>query len=96
MEKNTRFEALSLIVLTLMLVSVFVLSVNMYDDIATNTEEGALAVFAGAVREYLDEGGAVAAFFGFEEAAVTTESIDTEAQADEYIERYNNIYADNK
>ena len=96
MEKNTKFESFALIVLTIMLVSVFVLSVNMYEDIAANTEEGALSVFAGAVREYLDEGGAVAAFFGFEETAAATESVDTAALADAYIERYNEIYAGNK
>lgn len=97
MGKNTKFETLALIVLSLMLVSVFVLSINMYDDIATNTEEGALAVFAGAVRDFLDENDAVAAFFGFEENEVEAiESIDVAKEAAAYIERYNGIYADNK
>lgn len=95
--QTTKFETLALVVLTLMLVSVFVLSVNMYDDIATHTEEGALAVFAGTVRELLEENDAVAAFFGFEEEAVEdTESINTAKEAAAYIERYNGIYADNK
>lgn len=98
MGKNTKFETLALVVLSLMLVSVFVLSINMYDDIATNTEEGgALAVFAGVVRDFLDENDAVAAFFGFEENEVESiESIDVAKEAAAYIERYNGIYADNK
>jgi len=94
-DKSTKFESLALIVLTLMLVSVFVLSVNMYEDIAANTEEGKLAVVASAVRNYLDESDAVAAFFGFEEIE-TEESLNIADEAAAYIERYNRIYEDIK
>ena len=94
--QTTRFETAALLVLTLMLVSVFVLSVNMYEDIATNTEEGALAVFADTVREYLNESGAVEAFFGFEETETVEKGADLAAEAASYIERYNEIYADSK
>ncbi len=99
MEKHLRFEAAALMALTLMLVMVFGLSVWMYDDLAGETADGALAVFAANVREFMDENDAVAAFFGFTEdvPAAVDPAPDMEAVAAEaaaYIERYNRLYTD--
>ena len=94
--QTTKFEAVALVVLMVMLVSVFVLSVNMYDDIEANTNDGALSVFAGAVREYFDGDGAVAAFFKVEDEKPACDNEKMAAEAAAYIERYNEIYANNK
>lgn len=99
MDKHMRFEGAALIALSLMLVTVFVLSVWMYDDLAVETEGGTLAVFAENVREFIDDNEAVSAFLGLEEvetdadaAVVDAEAVAAEAAA--YIERYNRIYTD--
>lgn len=92
MEKQGANEGMLLTVLSLMLVSVFALSVWMYDDLAASAENGALAVFAEDVRDFLDKNEAVAVFFGEVNAAEETESVSAAAEA--YITRYNNIYAD--
>ncbi len=94
MSKNTRFEGAVLIVLTLMLVSVFVMSVNMYGGLQENAEYGALAVFSEKVCEFIDENEAVAAFFGFEEHETVEEDVDLVDEAAAYIERYNKLYED--
>ena len=44
MDRHMRFEWAALVALSLMLVTVFVLSVWMYDDLAGEAEDGALAV----------------------------------------------------
>lgn len=96
MEKHMRLEGAALIALSLMLVSVFALSVWMYDDLAASAEDGALAVFASDVRGFIDENEAVAAFLGLDDT-VRTEDVAVDpavvaAAADEYIARYNRIY----
>lgn len=93
MGKNMRFESGVLIVLTLMLVSVFVLSVHMYDYLAVDAEDGALAVLADNVRGFIDENEAVAAFLGIDEDEEDSKTqIDVDEAAAAYIERYNGIY----
>ena len=99
MEKHLRFEAAALTALTLMLVMVFGLSVWMYDDLAGETADGTLAVFAANVREFMEENDAVATFLGFAEDAPASvdpapdrETVAAEAAA--YIERYNRLYTD--
>lgn len=100
MDKHMRFEGAALITLSLMLVTVFVLSVWMYDDLAGETEEGALAVFAENVREFMDENEAVSAFLGLGENVAEADADATAgdevvaAEAASYIERYNRIYSD--
>ncbi len=96
MEKHTHCESMILVVLSILLVSVFGLSVVLYDDLAASAESGALAVFAEDVRVFLDENEAIAVFLGVEETTAVTENapdaVDTAAEA--YIVRYNGIYAD--
>lgn len=95
MEQHTRGEGRILLVLSVMLVSVFALSVLVYDDLAASADHGVLAVFAEDVRDFLQENEAVAVFFGIEEPLAEepdTASVDTAAEA--YILRYNAIYAD--
>lgn len=96
MEKYMRLEGAALIALSLMLVSVFALSVWMYDDLAASAEDGALAVFAADVRSFLDENQTVAVFLGLEKGMQTRESSADPAMVDaaakEYIARYNRIY----
>ncbi len=94
--QSTKFEMMALVVLSLMLVSVFVLSISMYEDIAANTEDGALATFAESVRNFFDENEAVAAFLGIDEHKNFADDNNTAAKAAAYIERYNGIYARNK
>ena len=100
MDRHMRFEGAALITLSLMLVTVFVLSVWMYDDLAGETEDGTLAVFAANVREFIDENEAVSAFLGLDEGTAATDAdaeIDVSAVAAEaaaYIARYNSIYTD--
>ena len=72
MDRHMRFEGAALITLSLMLVTVFVLSVWMYDDLAGETEDGTLAVFAANVQEFIDENEAVSAFLGLDEGTVET------------------------
>ncbi len=100
MERHVRFEGAALLALSLMLVTVFVLSVWMYDDLAGETEDGALAAVAANVREFIDENEAVSAFLGLEEsAAETTAEVYTDvnevaSSAAAYIERYNRMYTE--
>lgn len=100
MDRHMRFEGAALITLSLMLVIVFGLSVWMYDDLAGETEEGALAVFAANVRTFMDENEAVAAFLGLagdDNSEIADTMVDHEAVAAEaaaYIERYNRMYTD--
>lgn len=100
MDKHMRFEGAALITLSLMLVTVFMLSVWMYDDLAGETEDGTLAVFAANVREFIDENEAVSAFLGLDEG-VAEADVETDAETDAaavaaeaaaYIARYNAIY----
>ena len=99
MKRHVGFEGAVLLTLSLLLVTVFMLSVWMYDDLAGVTEEGALAVFAGDVRDFLDGNTAVAVFLGLEkepeeytEKRVDRERIEANAAA--YIDRYNRLYTD--
>lgn len=92
MEKHIHSESMILVVLSLLLVSVFGLSVFLYDDLAVSAERGALAVFAEDVRVFLDENEAIAVFLGIEETENSSDAVHTAAAA--YIERYNGIYAD--
>lgn len=95
MQGNNRFEGIALVVLTVVLVSVFILSVNMYDSIENNTNSGMIAAFADDVRSLVDSNKAVAAFLGIEDCESQSEDgeeFDVEAAALAYIERYNGIY----
>ena len=97
MEKRLHFEGSALIVLSLMLVTVFVASVGMYDALADESADGSLAVFASAVREFLDENEAVSVFLGIEgdmerAADLPADREEVSAAAAAYIERYNRIY----
>lgn len=100
MDRHMRFEGAALITLSLMLVTVFVLSVWMYDDLAGETEDGTLAVFAANVREFIDENEAVSAFLGLDageaeiEVDAETDAAAVAAEVAAYIARYNNIYTD--
>lgn len=99
MDRHMRFEWAALVALSLMLVTVFVLSVWMYDDLAGEAEDGALAVFAANVREFMDENEAVSAFLGLDAKADADADADVDtaavaAAAAAYIERYNDIYTD--
>lgn len=94
MGRNTKFEGLILVVLTLVLTGVFVLSTKMYDSIENESSDGALAAFADNVRGFVDENEAVAAFFGFEETAAVSEEDTISKEAAAYIERYNEQYED--
>ena len=90
---GTRFERRILITLSLMLVCVFLMSVHMYDTIEEGTNDGALAVFAEAAREFVYENDSVATFLGIEETtACEEERQDTYEQALAYIKRYNQVY----
>ena len=79
MGRNSKYERAVLVILTLMLVSVFVISINMYDDIESSVDGSFI------------ENEAVAAFLGIEETkeTVTEETHNVSAAAAEYIERYN-------
>ena len=89
------FEKGALVVLSVMLVSVFVLSIHMYDTISQGTADGALAVFAENARNFVYENEAVAAFLGIEESeAYEYANIDIEAEVAAYIERYNDAFKD--
>ena len=90
MKKRESFEGRILLVLSLMLISVFVFSVYMYDDFEKNAESGILASAAASVRDFIDENDTVAAFLGIEEDKNET---DIESEAAAYIARYNEIYA---
>lgn len=99
MEKSTRFEGAVLLVLSLVLVTVFAVSVWTYDDLAGETEQGTLSVFAAEIRQFMDENEAVAAFLGLHEAEEqaindASDSAAIAAEAEAYIARYNGIYAD--
>ena len=91
--ESTRFERRILITLSVMLVGVFIMSVHMYDSIENETNDGALAVFAEAARDFVYENDTVAVFLGVEETA-SADDEDTEAKALAYIERYNRVYGD--
>ena len=99
MEKQFRFEGAVLLTLSLLLVTVFMLSVSMYDDLEGATGEGTIAVFAGEVREFLNSNAAVSVFLGLhaEGEEVSAEPSDperTKAEAAAYIARYNRLYTD--
>ena len=85
MKENRWTEGALLPILSLVLVSVFCLSVYMYDDLCAAGESGALAVFASGVRDFVEENVAL------EEAE---EGTTVAVQAEEYIARYNAIYRD--
>ena len=88
------FEGYLLCVLSLMLVCVFVFSVYMYDDIAVMSENGTLFSAATALRSFIDESEAVAAFLGIDrdsDTEITDSDISKQVMA--YIERYNEIYS---
>lgn len=99
-------EGMALLVLTASLFLVFALSVQMYDRLENETADGVLSAAANAARGFLNENDAVAAFFGMTEdadAAQPENAQDAEtamrasqirAEADAYILRYNQIYAD--
>ena len=96
MNNSTRFERAALLTLSVMLVSVFLLSVNMYDRISEETNSGVLAVFAKETRDFVFANDAVAAFLGIEKESVNTyASIDIAEEAAAYIERYNKAYENN-
>ncbi len=96
MKDGTRFEKCALMALSVMLVSVFLISIHMYDSISEGTAEGVLAVFAKNAREFVYENDAVAAFLGIESAEYDEDysAIDIKTEAAAYIERYNEIYKD--
>ena len=66
----------------------------MYDYLEQGTSDGALAVFADNVRNFIDNNEAVAVFLGTEEteAPEETDSVAIAEEAALYIERYNSIY----
>ena len=97
MKNGTRFEAAALLTLSVMLVSVFLLSINMYDTISEGTNDGVLAVFAEGTRNFVYENDAVATFLGIEKEDTEVDAgVDIALEAAAYIERYNNAYENNK
>ena len=98
MDKHIGKEGAAVIVLSLMLTVVFALSVWMYDGIESELSDGTLSGAAEAVRTFMNENEAIAAFLGMDpEEPAATEAILEEraavdAAADEYIARYNGIY----
>lgn len=93
--ESTRFERRILITLSVMLVGVFIMSINMYDTVEEGTSNGTLAVFAEAARDFVYENDAVAAFLGIEEEMPEEDlSLNVEAEALAYVERYNRVYGD--
>ncbi len=98
MDRHVGKEGAAVIVLSLMLTAVFALSVWMYDGIESELSDGTLSGAAEAVRTFMNENEAIAAFLGMEpelsedadSAAATRAAVD--AAADEYIARYNGIY----
>lgn len=91
MEKKEMREGKILAILSVMLVCVFTASVCLYDEMEIVAESGALAVFAGNVREFLAENDVVAVFSEDESTSEDTEAVMTAAA--EYIARYNEVYA---
>lgn len=87
-------EGMALVTLSLMLVAVFMASVFLYDDLASESADGTLAAFASAVRTFLDENEAVSVFLGLQDAEpiVEAEPEAISAAAKAYIEQYNRIY----
>ena len=97
MKNGTRFEAAVLLTLSVMLVSVFLLSVNMYDSISEGTSDGVLAAFAEGTRNFVYENDAVATFLGIEKEQTDIDAgTNIAAEAAAYIERYNKAYENNK
>ena len=97
MKNGTRFEAAVLLTLSVMLVSVLLLSVNMYDSISEGTSDGVLAVFAEGTRNFVYENDAVATFLGIEKEQTDIDAgTNIAAEAAAYIERYNKAYENNK
>jgi|GEM_PF-1337823 len=95
MEKFLRPEGAVLLVLSLVLVSVFSLSVWMYDDLSASAEDGALSVFASEVRDFVDHNAVFASVIGLEEPQETeTDTAAIAAMVEEYIARYNGVYQD--
>lgn len=92
MEKKEIREGKILVILSVMLICVFTASVCLYDEMETVAESGALAVFAGSVRDFLTENDAVAVFL--EDESISEESGEVLTAAAEYIARYNEVYAD--
>ncbi len=87
------FEGYVLCALSVMLVCVFVFSVYMYDDIAAMSENDTLSAAAVAIRSFIDENEAVAAFLGIDNGGAEENGADISAEAAAYIARYNEIYA---
>lgn len=73
MDKHIGKEGAAVIVLSLMLTVVFALSVWMYDGIESEMSDGTLSGAAEAVRTFMNENEAIAAFLGMdpEEPAAT-------------------------
>ena len=96
--RGSSFERGALVVLSVMLVMVFAASVYMYDTVAEETAGGILSVFAENAREFVCENDSVAAFLGISqvEEYIDYEGIDVYAEAEAYIERYNEIYENGK
>ena len=98
MDRHVGKEGAAVIVLSLMLTAVFVLSVWMYDGIESELSDGTLSGAAEAVRTFMNENEAIAAFLGIEpevleEADLTVAArAAVDAAADEYIARYNSIF----
>lgn len=98
MDRHVGKEGAAVIVLSLMLTAVFALSVWMYDGIERELSDGTLSGAAEAVRTFMNENEAIAAFLGMEpeisedadSAFAARAAVD--AAADEYIARYNGIY----
>lgn len=98
MKGSTKTERGVLITLSVMLLFVFAASIHMYDTVSNEMSDGALAVFARNARDFVFENEAVAVFLGVDAAEETDEytGIDVSAEAAAYIERYNQIYENNK
>ena len=94
MNNSTKFERAALVVLSVMLVSVFLLSVSMYDSISSGVNDGMLAVFAKETRDFVYKNEVVATFLGIEKED-GDEGANIEAEAAAYIERYNKVYESN-
>lgn len=98
MDKHIGKEGAAVIVLSLMLTVVFALSVWMYDGIESEMSDGTLSGAAEAVRTFMNENEAIAAFLGMDpEEPAATEAVSEKraavaAAAEEYIARYNGIY----
>ena len=87
------FEGYVLCVLSVMLVCVFAFSVYMYDEIAMMSEKDSLSKAAFAVRNFIDENEAVAAFLGIDTESEEVAEMDISKEVAAYIERYNEIYS---